>query len=388
MMRLRQLAPILAILLAFAAGFGARRSAQKDAEPEPVSDGEGIVEPQVSDPRPTAIAQGKGLLRLTAERFEAGDVLGSATALYQWLRESDSDTMTEFIDSLIELDETGDSPGFWGDDRAEEFFPIIVMRIAETDAEYVSEQLGEDENLASSALAAAELRGDPAAALADAPDSMLDFCRQFIAARHAEFNLPAAKELEVPLDWYVGIWLHRGLDPAVLLRDEESLDTDVVRAIVRDQMKERDVDAIKAFVDKIEDPQLLETVRSCVGEVLQTDLKKALESLKLLSVLDLAFPEQKGGGASISLWHYYHAALSERPTETIEWLMSFSPEKRKAALSHIFTNSLSGSTNTTAWLELYRRLPREELPEFMSLHLYLRSLIRGDPEATLDWFEA
>lgn len=74
------------------------------------------------------------------------------------------------------------------------------------------------------------------------------------------------------------------------------------------------------------------------------------------------------------------------PEETVAWLLSLEPDERKKALGGIYTNSLGGNTDTKGWLDLYLRLPHEEVPNFARINMYLGQQLRN-PAATLAWFE-
>lgn len=138
------------------------------------------------------------------------------------------------------------------------------------------------------------------------------------------------------------------------------------------------VSRIARLMNTLANPDLLEAAREGIAQG-ASYIAEPLERLKMLD--QLAIPMKRSPQSP----DIYHRALSERPDDTIDWLLTLDPSERQAALRSIFSSTLSGNTDTKGWHDLYLRLPREELPSVLRLDLYFGR--NSDAETVLSWFE-
>jgi hypothetical protein len=369
--------PLAGAVLVFAAVFHAHQSMHDHPGVEPVVPSRTAIQPPAAEIADAPSIEAD-LLKQVFDALEKNDRVSAALAVYQWI-----DRTSEVKETMLELVKNEGkmlTDSSW-DDAPEEFYYPAIFRLAESDPDFVEENLEVMDGRM--ALVAALLRKYPDAALASADGELLDFCRKFVAARHAEFDLSRANALGVSRIWFVRIWLQRGMSATDLLRDESAIDSEIVSAIFLHEMENRDASRIAKILTSIKDPLLIEAAKAGMVDALKASLMSPLDSLKLIDLFDLDFASQGGS----TLYHYYHYAISDDPVATADWINRLDPEKRKKALSNIFSNSTYGEYNTAGWLELYKRLPREDIPSFERVSLYLTGQIQSDPRSTLEWFE-
>lgn len=345
---------VLALLLAGGAGFLLRRATVENVEPS-------LARPSTEPPSASAVtaddsqkpsmeppATPDDLFEEALKLRKEQNRLGEALAFYRWLHALDATA----IERQIEKWRTGEGSG------NSAWFDTTVIRFAELAPDRASEMLGKERSVRR-ALRTGKLSRDSKAALADCPDDLRRFCRMFIAARHPSFDLEWARSFDVPLAWFVQVWVYRGFDVREVLENADDLDPELLAKLMKVNAREPgplyfDSDAFR----------------------------RPLEQLKLAQESGTLFTPSSGG----SQGNIFHAALSERPEATVDWLMSLDSEERKKALEGIYTSSLGGPVNTRGWLDLYLGLPREELPGIMRLSMYLRRELTR-PQSTLKWFE-
>lgn len=363
------LVPIIAILVAVAAGMGLRdrTSGETEVSEEKESQAErqkeipaNSLEPVASSARPSPLA----------------GPLESALGFYRWLQTAQKEDLGARFRQYKE-----DREGLH-----QSYLAALIARWAELDPEGLVSMAGEDWTT-KRALLSARLSKQGDAGLAETPKEALFLARQFLAARHAQFDLSRAREQEVPIQWYVLMWLRRGLSADELLEDASALDAEIVRGIASyysTQPEPRRTHLLTELLRRLQGSPLEEGARVAVQTSLGGWIRTPLANLKLMTALGL---DWSSSNPQVGIGDFFHSALSERPQETVAWLMTLSHEDRAKALGNIFTSTWSGGIGTRGWMDLFAKLPREELPSYLKLGTYLDKELHVRPRATLQWLD-